>query len=430
MNKVNIHRKVSYSISSKDHGEIHVNHEPNEHLDIHVERVGDKLVVGYLTDDPWPQHPLDDMDGNGRVIGRGKYETRNHSESEMFEALGLDNDGNPNLELDTITEPVIEQWREFVEAIPHEKLHSIAAAAGFEFDAEAEPDRAKEAVYSFRDELGEVDIIRESEFKYAVLAALQYTKDVRSQSYYNTQYTSPIYEAVDESELEFDAYQRSLTIWQQLRDSGKIGDPDAVMLDVYDHSGLHWSVSGGGMRCRWDTSTGAGVWVPDDACRQYLGEIQKVFAFYLVRETPVPLRGGDKDFQLLRVEWGNVDEEPKLAHMEFSDDWYILYKKAKEYSSNLTAWQHQLDWGREQARDIVVQRALDQYNAYIMGACYEPVVEVCSLQTEDDDDPNWFPDSEGDRLGSYYGWDDAEKYLKIEFDAVVNRLTNQLKEIA
>ncbi len=34
-------------------------------------------------------------------------------------------------------------------------------------------------------------------------------------------------------------------------------------LDIYEHGGVAYSVSGTGMQCRWDTSRGGAVWVPD-----------------------------------------------------------------------------------------------------------------------------------------------------------------------
>jgi hypothetical protein len=40
-------------------------------------------------------------------------------------------------------------------------------------------------------------------------------------------------------------------------------DKDVIMLDLYDHSGCTWSISGTGTQCRWDTSRWEAVWVPD-----------------------------------------------------------------------------------------------------------------------------------------------------------------------
>ena len=53
------------------------------------------------------------------------------------------------------------------------------------------------------------------------------------------------------------------------------GDKDAQLLAVYSHSGEHWSLSGEGMQCRWDTSNRAGTWVPDDCLRSQLDDDEK-----------------------------------------------------------------------------------------------------------------------------------------------------------
>lgn len=47
-------------------------------------------------------------------------------------------------------------------------------------------------------------------------------------------------------------------------------DPDAVLLDCYDHGNKAWSVHGEGVQCQFDTARGAGVWVPDDVLREML----------------------------------------------------------------------------------------------------------------------------------------------------------------
>lgn len=44
-------------------------------------------------------------------------------------------------------------------------------------------------------------------------------------------------------------------------------DLDAVVLSKYEHGGVRWFVRGDptGTQCRWDTTSIAGVWTPDDA---------------------------------------------------------------------------------------------------------------------------------------------------------------------
>lgn len=50
-------------------------------------------------------------------------------------------------------------------------------------------------------------------------------------------------------------------------------DPDAVLIDKYEHSGVAYSVSGEGTRCAWDTSSAWAVWVPDEVL---LDEMKKL----------------------------------------------------------------------------------------------------------------------------------------------------------
>lgn len=55
------------------------------------------------------------------------------------------------------------------------------------------------------------------------------------------------------------------------RQAGK--DPHGVLLDVYSHSGDVWRIHGGGRRFvdeQWDVSNCAGIWVPDDCCRDHI----------------------------------------------------------------------------------------------------------------------------------------------------------------
>jgi hypothetical protein len=62
----------------------------------------------------------------------------------------------------------------------------------------------------------------------------------------------------------------ALPLWREARKRGEIGNPYAVSLDVYEHGGVMYSVSGEGMQCRWDTARGGAVWVPDDSCKQHI----------------------------------------------------------------------------------------------------------------------------------------------------------------
>ncbi len=62
--------------------------------------------------------------------------------------------------------------------------------------------------------------------------------------------------------------------WNEALAAGDLGNPLAIPLDIYEHSGIAYSVSGTGMNCRWDTSRAAAVWVPgDDAVDNILSNV-------------------------------------------------------------------------------------------------------------------------------------------------------------
>lgn len=58
--------------------------------------------------------------------------------------------------------------------------------------------------------------------------------------------------------------------WEIGKERGTVGNPLAVLLDVYEHSGKAYSLHGHGMQCRWDTSRGGAAWVPDKLLEEEL----------------------------------------------------------------------------------------------------------------------------------------------------------------
>lgn len=52
--------------------------------------------------------------------------------------------------------------------------------------------------------------------------------------------------------------------WERALAAGSIGHPLAVLLDIYEHGGVAYSVTGSGMQCQWDTTRSGAVWVPDE----------------------------------------------------------------------------------------------------------------------------------------------------------------------
>lgn len=67
-------------------------------------------------------------------------------------------------------------------------------------------------------------------------------------------------------------YASRLAMWKAGREAGTVGNPYAVLLDIYEHGGVSYSVSGGGMQCQFDTAHGGAVWVPSEALKVELDE--------------------------------------------------------------------------------------------------------------------------------------------------------------
>lgn len=65
-------------------------------------------------------------------------------------------------------------------------------------------------------------------------------------------------------------HERALRALGRNEDEKIEPDPDAVLLDCYEHGQQYWSVHGEGMQCQFDTARGAGVWVPDKYLRASL----------------------------------------------------------------------------------------------------------------------------------------------------------------
>lgn len=407
---MNISRRTRTAIMAMlDDGEVELQFDPVDHMDILHQRVGDKLVVAYLVYDQDASNPLENCDGMGKIIGRGKYETRDHAESELFEALGLDRYGDPNYDL--VADEVDVEWRRFLEGVCDETWAHVINALGFDGTGGYSPG---ELINKLRDELSERSIFNEETVAYALEMAERYITEI-----------NPSYQQISDAAafLEFDPAEVIKRVYTEAIEAARIGDPDAVMLDVYDHSGLHWSISGGGMQCRWDTSSGAGVWVPDDCCREEIDRRAPVYAFFQIKGTHL-LRGKDKAYQMLRHLPDGKDE-----HMAFSDDWGKLWDEAQTLAKTMPEpTSVQLFIGRRHAAEELAQQALDEYNKWLSGDCYGCVVEI--FQDVADDGPPNYEQIDSDHCWGFIGSDNAEENLKSEFfQPTINRLTKAIESI-
>lgn len=295
--------------------------------------VGDTLIVGYLVDDHHAGNPLEDVDGLGHI-----YQAHRHSSTQrdMQEALALDSSWDPDLEL---VENHMDHFR---------KAWVAAAVGSDEFRTWAIATAGHGALFTdayFRRRA--IQLWRETDGEY-------YPWD-RQEDIYDFEFTREVKKQV----------------WEDLRDSGLIGDQNAVLLDVYEHSGQAWSISGTGFECRWDTSRGAGVWVPDEIARGEIERRSKVYAYGRVLDNGKWTRGSGK-----KRYYAELDERYGGGKSPQFTDWYLAFAWLEEVSKRLKAPRSRkeqakvLAQGRWRAAVEIAECALEVFNDWLAGRTY------------------------------------------------------------
>jgi hypothetical protein len=234
-----------------------------------IVRVGDgmnvaegRAWVGYLTGDDDMEFPFDD--GWYTIVGRGKYRHggKDHADDERTfqEALALNHEW----------EPATEEYEE--------QAHLDVVLAGLQ----SRTKRGKVELDWFDQAGGEGEIWLHYEngwgksegavklhlpFKAHWSRAAKYVEGKLKEDVwcYHLTFRGITVEIGN-------PHDRMMEIWQAKKDAGEIGNPYAVLLDVYDHSGVAWSIRGGGMNDGWDTSSGAGIWIPSPDCIKQIEE--------------------------------------------------------------------------------------------------------------------------------------------------------------
>jgi len=321
-----------------------------------------------LAHDSDAQNPLDDS-GMGQIHHHpsSRYGRRG---SDYYEALGLDSYGNIRVDEDAMQE----HWRELVEALPD--------------DAFVIEDREDEAAdmrqVLANEEAGDYDI------EQMVRSALKYKFDLDEMA------VEELTEQI-EPHLEWD--------WPSIAEQfAEEGDPDAVLLDLYDHSGVSYSVSGHGTQCRWDTSRGAAVWVPDEYARDEIERRAEVYKYAYVDDNGY-CRGRGIKYSLYIQ---------NSAYRPQSDAWRELYQLAKEIArlKKKAGEPPEFD-GRQIATLELAEQACETYTSWANGDCYGVVVGIYNLEGNlVEEDACW----------GYVGSEWAESALAEEFESWVKHL--------
>ncbi|MBZ0094552.1 MAG: hypothetical protein K8H75_04105 [Sulfuricella sp.] len=192
--------------------------------------------------------PLEEGCANGHIFHRGSR-ARREEESSFYEAIGFDGDGNKELRAEVVSAELAQR----VSASIRENIPLWATLCNL-----LRSQVGLEAV-SWNGVLeGISQAVHQEGWEYALDYVAEHFLGVRwwcdvSESWRDK--LSPLVDMLCESEAE--------AAWEQAVSSGKLGNSLAVMLDIYEHGGVSYSLSGHGMQCGWDTTRGGAVWVPD-----------------------------------------------------------------------------------------------------------------------------------------------------------------------
>lgn len=205
--------------------------------------------VAYLVHDDDCQNPLEDCDGMGAIWHHPR--SRYGKSDGYYEALGLDNYGEPVIDEDKLQQ----MWHDKVMALSLQDFYLNPALRKV---ADAE---------DLREMLADESIIGDYTFE----------QNARSAWGVRLEDADP-----DDVQALIDKVEEKLSDWSYAeaeRECTQPMDKYAVLLDVYEHGQCAYSLSGGGMQCRWDTSRGECVWIADYCAKEEIDRRAKVYAF-------------------------------------------------------------------------------------------------------------------------------------------------------
>lgn len=341
--------------------------------------VGDKLVVGYLADDEDCSNPLEDCDGMGKL-----YSAHRHSSThrEMQEALAYDTDWSPDLGL-------VDDHKKRLRAVWIEM--AMNSQEFIKWADENAGARASKTDAYYKRRAAKLWDVTDGEYNYRA-------------------------DSVQDFELWDDVRTK---VWNELREEGVIGEKDVVLLDCYEHSGQHWSLTGGGTQCRFDTAQGAGVWVPDNSAREEIDRRAKVYAFgYIARNSNWTRKSGKLRFTAhLDTNYG-AEQSVEFGQWHEAFEWLVAKTaKLKPSSRRKAELALQERRGRERAAKELAQGALDEYNAWLAGQCYGVVAATFQKVESTADEPQYefvVSDECWGYIGDDYAMEEAEQLAKTE----------------
>lgn len=211
--------------------DIELEFDPVEFFGTFVTETDTGIKVGYIIQDDHASNPLEDCDGHG-VIHHHPRSNYGRRDSEYYSVLSLDSDGNPLIDEDKLQA----MWHDKVMALPLDVFTLPEGNAWWP---------------------GHQEVLRKE------LADEQTGDYTMRQQLIGVRHR---HELCEEEVQELIINLEEAAFWNYdnaERECQVPPNPDAIMLDLYEHSGCIWSIAGTGMNCRFDTSRHESLWVPD-----------------------------------------------------------------------------------------------------------------------------------------------------------------------
>lgn len=311
-----------------------------------VERPDGGYRVAYLVHDEHCDNPLEDCDGMGVIW---------HRKSDgYYEACGLDSYGDPVIDEDKLQQ----MWHDKVMALSLQDFYINPALR----------------------EIADAEDLREMLADESIIGDYTFEQNARSAWGVRLEDADP-----DDVQALIDKVEEKLIDWSYAAAADECQqqmDKYAVLLDVYEHGARAYSLSGGGMQCRWDTSRGEAVWVADKYAKEEIDRRARVYAFGKIESV-----GTNTGKKLYKVSPLSGVEPSRFE--EWSDAFEFLRRFGIYYDGELTP--EDVERGFQRALYEVAKNCVKAYDSWQRGDNYCVICVDCDAEGKQvgDEDACW-----------------------------------------
>lgn len=317
-----------------------------------VERPDGGYRVAYLVHDEHCDNPLEDCDGMGVIW----HHPRSHygKSDGYYEACGLDSYGDPVIDEDKLQQ----MWYDKVMALSLQDFYINPALR----------------------EIADAEDLREMLADESIIGDYTFEQNARSAWGVRLEDADP-----DDVQALIDKVEEKLIDWSYAAAADECQQPMdkyAVLLDVYEHGARAYSLSGGGMQCRWDTSRGEAVWVADKYAKEEIDRRARVYAFGKIESV-----GTNTGKKLYKVSPLSGVEPSRFE--EWSDAFEFPRRFGIYYDGELTP--EDVERGFQRALYEVAKNCVKAYDSWQRGDNYCVICVDCDAEGKQvgDEDACW-----------------------------------------